>query len=162
MDDQIKSAINVWARAPNSFSVSVETFAKWLQINQDSVDEMPSFRDHEVVIDSESKRPVYLNLYAAVRWCRYIIKSNHESEAMADFVLDQINKAISKHTIQAILNDVHEAADRIEKSEDSEKPDANHLAAAEMITTTLGDLLDVLTTSEREQAKNMIKDRILS
>lgn len=159
MDDQIKSAINAWARSPNSFSVSIETFAKWLQIN---VDEMPSFRDHQVVIDSESKQPVYLNLYAGVQCCRYIIKSRHPSEAMADFVLDNINKAISRHTIPAILNDVHEAVDRIEKSENSENSEKPGLAAAEMITATLGDILDTLTSADREQASNMIKDRILS
>jgi hypothetical protein len=151
MDDQIKSAINAWSRSPNSYSVSVDTFAKWLQV---SIDEMPSFRDHEVVIDSESKRPVYLNLYAGVRWCRYIIKSNHTAEAMADFVLNTIHTAIGMSGTPAILNDVHEAVDRINNAE--------HLAAAEILTTALSDvIINTLTHADREQAINMIKNRIL-
>jgi hypothetical protein len=68
MCDQVESAIRVWAKSPNSFSVSVGTFARWLQVG---VDTAPSFHEHQVVIDSESKLPVYLNLYAGISWCRH-------------------------------------------------------------------------------------------
>ena len=156
IDDQVRSATAAWARAPHGFSVSVETFARWLQVNPA---DRPRFPRHQVLADSESLDAVYLSFHAAVRWCRHVLRRDPDNR-MADFVLLHLNrKLMVSPSTMALLDTVFDGvADMTSRPCDSDDRVDNVRIAARALTMALGELYDAESVEGRRAILQTLVD----